>query len=91
MKNQTPLKVTFDGFGLNDANNEYKERIATLSRHGYSLLAGERMETAINCHDNLLAFARDVYIWLSFPDLSPAVIAEIREKAKEVINQAEPK
>lgn len=51
--------ITFDGFGFNNANDEYKERLATLSKTFHSekdrQKFGQYVETAVNSHADLLA------------------------------------
>lgn len=50
--------ITFDGFGFNNANDEYKERLATLSKTFRSekdrQKFGQYVETAVNCHAEML-------------------------------------
>lgn len=52
-------QITFDGFGFNDANDEYKKRLATLSMNFRnekdSQQFGKYVENAVNSHADLLA------------------------------------
>lgn len=52
--NKTTLKLSFDGFGLNDANNEYRERVATLSKQYKTNEIGEYIEKAVNSHEHMV-------------------------------------
>ena len=46
MKTKHTHKFGFDGRGINDYNDEYKARIATLTEHGHDLKAGALLAAA---------------------------------------------
>lgn len=52
-------QITFDGFGFNDANDQYKRRLATLPAtwkdDGARQQFGHEVVRAVNCHADLLA------------------------------------
>lgn len=100
MKTQkrTTIKLSFDGFGFNDANNEYGQRIATLSNYGLELgkESVESIVRAANNHDRLLELLKSCLLWhynhkYRFSADKDEVMAwKDREKEiKEAIKQAE--
>lgn len=50
------MKVTFDGFGLNDAEDEFKSRVATFAKPAeLPRNYGEQMATRINSNPDVVA------------------------------------
>ena len=54
--NHTPLNVTWDGFGINDCNSQFKERIATFNESYRHL--GTEIVLAVNSHEMLIEALR---------------------------------
>jgi hypothetical protein len=55
MTHTPSIRISFDGFGFNDENSAYKERLATLSNTFRSEQVGLYIETAVNAHEEMLA------------------------------------
>lgn len=53
MSKKIDLKLSFDGMGLNDANNEYRERVATLSKLYLTNEIGEEIAHRVNLYGEL--------------------------------------
>lgn len=70
MKNdQVSTRLSFDGFGFNDANNEYRERVATLSSYGKGLpkVYHDRIVRAVNNFDALLETCKEAIAYCPEP------------------------
>ena len=86
------VKISFDGFGFNNGNDEYKERLATLSKSFRSEQDGTKfgryVETAVNAHDEMLsalkAARRKIEMWPegSNPEYFPEIKAIDKAIAK---------
>lgn len=79
----TPLKLTYDGKGLNDANNIYKERVATLSGRYATTQIGEAIERAVN------AYEKDQEIKRELIAAANRVRSVLNDEGKEVLTKAE--
>lgn len=78
----TPLSLSFDGMGLNDANDEYKSRVATFTERYRE--QGDRIVRAVNSHDELVEMTRALVDRLDDGSVLKARAQEILAKAERV-------
>lgn len=85
------IRVSFDGHGFNDANNEYKERIATLSEYGKRLpkFQLKRIESAVNNFDRLLEACKDAWKLLMSNSINESERQYTLKALEQAITQAE--
>lgn len=82
MKNdQVSTRLSFDGFGFNDANNEYRERVATLSSYGKELPKAyhDRIVRAVNNFESLLVACKFVLQEWDEPESAPQCLEMLRK------------
>lgn len=54
------MKLTYDGHGLNNADDPYRERVATFSERHKHNMVGHEIARAVNAHDALVSALREM-------------------------------
>lgn len=96
MSTHTPgLKITFDGFGFNDAGDPYKRRLSTLPAtwkdEGERQQFGHEVVRAVNTHAKLLEALKEVNAFYDDPLRCSGPLQDVLRTVRDAIAAAEGK